>query len=74
MAITNFVEDNPAQKVRRAAFTHGDGAPASTDKLVTDVTRFPKGTYYYDTTNFILHIRHAEAGATTDFKATAALT
>lgn len=73
MAVTNLKRSGQIAKVSIAGFYVGNGAPASTDLLVTDTTKYGVGTQYYDLTNFKLYIRHAVAGATTDFKSTAAL-
>lgn len=68
MAVTNLKPTGSIGKTMISNDLIGDGAPASTDALVTQVKKYPVGTRYYDKTNFKLYIRHAIAAATTDFK------
>lgn len=74
MAITNFKPRRAAIKADHIPSMMGNGAPASTDALVTEVANYPIGTEYWDNTNFKLYIRKAVTGATGDFVSTVALT
>lgn len=72
MAVTNLVITNDSDKHKVITKCYGDGAPASTDKLVTDVKTFPKGSEYFDCTNKKPYVRIAVAGVTGDFVSTTA--
>lgn len=47
----------------------GTGAPADSDELVVNVTKYPISTFYYDTDADVLYFRKAVTGEAADFVA-----
>lgn len=74
MAVTNLKVLNPGDKPYLAARAIGDGAPASTDKIVTDLKTYPIGSSYFDKTNNKEYRRRAAAGVVADWVSGVALT
>ena len=68
MAVTNLVVLNPADKTRHFSVALGEGAPAASDAIVTDVKTYPIGSQYTDKTNKNFYVRVAEAKAAEDWK------
>lgn len=68
MAVTNLVVLNPADKTRHFSVALGEGAPAASDAIVTDVKTYPIGSQYTDKTGKNFYVRVAEAKVAEDWK------
>jgi len=67
MAVTKLAILNPADKTRHFTVATGEGAPANTDSIATDVKTFPVGSQYTDTSNKKFYIRMAATGVAADW-------
>ena len=68
MAVTNLIILNPADKTRHFSVTLGEGAPAASDAIVTDIKTYPIGSQYTDKTNKNFYVRVAGAKAVADWQ------
>lgn len=71
MAIVDLTVLNPSDKTRHYAYASGNGAPDSSDALVTDVKAYPAGSQYLDLAGGLLFVRTAVSTppAPSDWKA-----
>lgn len=68
MAATNVtvLQDGGTKKPKQPRL-YGSGAPGSSDKIVTNVGLYQKGSTYYDYTNHVQYVREATTGAAADW-------
>ena len=67
MAATNVIIQNSGDKSFHYAHAIGEGAPADTDAIVTDLLHFPVGSEYIDTTGKKMYVRVAKDKKSTDW-------
>ena len=67
MAATTLIRIDSGATTKARPRLMGTGAPANGDVLVTDVTKYGKGSTYYDSTNNRGYIRIGTAGTAADW-------
>lgn len=68
MSASNLIILNGSDKTRHYTVAIGSGAPSTTtEELVAQTSKYPKGSFYIDTATGTLYVRQAIAKAVVDW-------